>query len=69
MIGIDVPDHDTAEAVEQACFGGLLLLTCGQRSLRVTPPLVRHGRAGRHGLAIIADACEAVPPDCGRTAQ
>ena len=41
MIGIDFADHDTAAAVEQACFRrGLLVLTCGERSVRLAPPLV-----------------------------
>jgi 4-aminobutyrate aminotransferase len=41
MIGLDLPDHDTAEAVERACFErGLLVLTCGERSIRLAPPLV-----------------------------
>ena len=41
MIGIDLPDHDTAAALELACFDrGLLLLTCGERSVRLAPPLV-----------------------------
>jgi 4-aminobutyrate aminotransferase len=41
MIGVDLPDHDTAVAVERACFEhGLLLLTCGERSIRMAPPLV-----------------------------
>ena len=41
MIGIDTPDHDTAEALEQACFErGLLVLTCGERAIRMAPPLV-----------------------------
>ena len=41
MIGIDLPDHDTADAVERACFErGLLVLTCGVRSIRMAPPLV-----------------------------
>ena len=41
MIGIDVPSHDAAEAVEQACFErGLLVLTCGERTIRLAPPLV-----------------------------
>ena len=41
MIGIDLPDHDTAVALEQACFRrGLLVLTCGERSVRLAPPLV-----------------------------
>ncbi len=41
MIGIDLADHDTAEAVERRCFErGLLVLTCGERSIRLAPPLV-----------------------------
>ncbi len=61
MIGFDVTDHDTAEAVEQACFErGLLVLTCGRRSLRLAPPLVVNGGQADTALAIVADACEAV---------
>ncbi len=60
MIGFDVTDHDTAEAVEQACFErGLLVLTCGRRSLRLAPPLVVNGGQADTALAIVADACEA----------
>jgi 4-aminobutyrate aminotransferase len=41
MIGLDFPDHDAAHAVEQAAFHrGVLPLTCGERSLRLAPPLV-----------------------------
>jgi 4-aminobutyrate aminotransferase len=41
MIGIDLADHDAAEAVERRCFErGLLVLTCGERSIRLAPPLV-----------------------------
>jgi 4-aminobutyrate aminotransferase len=41
MIGIDLPDHDTAAELERACFErGLLVLTCGERSIRLAPPLV-----------------------------
>jgi 4-aminobutyrate aminotransferase len=61
MIGFDVSDHDTAEAVEQACFQrGLLVLTCGQKSLRIAPPLVVTHAQADTALAIIADACRAV---------
>jgi 4-aminobutyrate aminotransferase len=61
MIGFDVTDHDTAEAVEQACFErGLLVLTCGQRGLRMAPPLVVNAAQADTALAIVADACEAV---------
>ena len=61
MIGFDLTDHDTAEAVEQACFErGLLVLTCGQRSVRMAPPLVVNAAQADTALAILADACEAV---------
>ena len=41
MIGIELPDHDVAEALEQACFRrGLLVLTCGPAAVRLAPPLV-----------------------------
>jgi 4-aminobutyrate aminotransferase len=61
MIGFDVTDHDTAEAVEQACFErGLLVLTCGQRGVRIAPPLIVNAAQADTALAILADACEAV---------
>ena len=57
MIGIDLPDHDTAEALEQACFRrGLLLLTCGERSVRLAPPLVVTRAQADTALDILADA-------------
>jgi 4-aminobutyrate aminotransferase len=57
MIGIDLPDHDTAEALEWACFErGLLVLTCGQRSIRMAPPLVVTAAQADTALAILADA-------------
>jgi 4-aminobutyrate aminotransferase len=61
MIGFDVTDHDTAVAIEQACFErGLLVLTCGQRGIRLAPPLVVTARQADTALSIIGDACEAV---------
>ena len=41
MIGLDFADHDVAVAVEQECFRrGVLVLTCGERTVRLAPPLV-----------------------------
>jgi 4-aminobutyrate aminotransferase len=41
MVGLDLADHDVAVALEQECFRrGLLVLTCGERSVRLAPPLV-----------------------------
>ncbi len=59
MIGFDLPDHETAEALEQECFQrGLLVLTCGQRAVRLAPPLVVSVAQADAALAIIGDACE-----------
>jgi 4-aminobutyrate aminotransferase len=61
MIGFDLTDHDAAVAVEQACFErGLLVLTCGQRGIRLAPPLVVTAAQADAALAIIAEACGAV---------
>jgi 4-aminobutyrate aminotransferase len=41
MIGVELPTHDDAVALEQECFArGLLVLTCGESSVRLAPPLV-----------------------------
>lgn len=58
MIGIDVTDHDTAEALEAACFRrGLLVLTCGQRAIRMAPPLVVTAEQADAAVAVFTDAC------------
>jgi 4-aminobutyrate aminotransferase len=63
MIGIDFPDHDTAAAVEQACFRrGLLVLTCGERAVRFAPALTITPEQAAAAVAILADACEDVAP-------
>jgi 4-aminobutyrate aminotransferase len=57
MIGIDAPDHDAAEALQEACFRrGLLTLTCGERSLRLAPPLVVTVEQADTAVDIIRDA-------------
>jgi len=61
MIGFDVGDHDAAEALERACFErGLLVLTCGERGIRLAPPLVVTAEQADTALSIIAAACQAV---------
>jgi 4-aminobutyrate aminotransferase len=63
MIGFDLVDHDMAEAFEQACFRhGLLTLTCGERGVRLAPPLVVDADQCDTALAILASACEALTP-------
>ena len=61
MIGIDLVDHDTAVAVEQECFRrGMLVLTCGERAVRLAPPLVITPEQAEIAVSIFAEACEAV---------
>jgi 4-aminobutyrate aminotransferase len=41
MIGIELTSHPLAEAVAQLCFRrGLLVLECGQKAIRISPPLI-----------------------------
>lgn len=57
MIGIDLTDQESAEALQQACFErGLLVLTCGERAVRLAPPLVVTPEQADIALAIIDDA-------------
>lgn len=61
MIGIEFPDHDVAEAIEQACFRrGLLILTCGPNAVRLAPPLVITEDQVDIALGIFEAACAEV---------
>jgi 4-aminobutyrate aminotransferase len=61
MIGIDFADHDTAHAIEQECFRrGLLVLTCGVRSLRLAPPLVVSRAQADTAIEILTDAISTI---------
>jgi 4-aminobutyrate aminotransferase len=57
MIGIDLPDHDAATAVERAAFDrGLLVLGAGERAIRMSPPLVLTEDQARTGLEVFEEA-------------
>ena len=57
MIGVELPSHDAAHALEQACFRrGLLVLTAGESSLRLAPPLVVTREQADTAVAILEDA-------------
>jgi 4-aminobutyrate aminotransferase len=61
MIGLDFVDHDAAVAVEQAAFRrGGLVLTCGERTVRLAPPLVIRPDQVDTGVAVLEDAIAAV---------
>ncbi len=57
MIGIDFENHEIAAQLEQECFRrGLLVLTCGKRSLRLAPPLTVTRREADLAVAILTSA-------------
>ena len=59
MIGVELSDKATAEAVQQRCLeAGVLVLTCGPAGnvLRVIPPLTITDADLEHGLQILAAA-------------
>ena len=41
MIGVELDSHERASAVAQLCFRrGLLVLECGKKAIRISPPLI-----------------------------
>jgi 4-aminobutyrate aminotransferase len=59
MIGVELADRATAEAVQQRCLdAGVLVLTCGPDGnvLRLIPPLTMTDAELDHGLTILAEA-------------
>jgi 4-aminobutyrate aminotransferase len=56
-IGLQFADHEQAAAVEHAAFRrGLLMLTCGDDAIRISPPLVFREDQARVALGILEEA-------------
>ena len=63
MVGVELPSHEAAIAVEQACFHkGLLVLTCGESTLRLAPPLICTEAQADLAVALLDAALESVAP-------
>ena len=61
MIGVDFVDADAAAEVEVEAFKrGLLVLTCGDRGVRMSPPLVVNAEEIKTAVRIFAEAAAAV---------
>lgn len=61
MIGIDLPDHDSAEDLQEALFRrGMLSVTCGERTMRLAPPLVVTIEQADIAVDILRDALRAL---------
>jgi 4-aminobutyrate aminotransferase len=66
MIGLEFADHDTAAAVEDACFRrGLLVLGAGDSAVRMSPPLVLREDQAEAGLRIFEEALAEVTSHAG----
>jgi 4-aminobutyrate aminotransferase len=70
MIGIELPDHAVAAAVERGAFDrGLLMLGCGEASIRMSPPLVFREDQARVALElfeeVVAETALDTAPDSG----
>jgi 4-aminobutyrate aminotransferase len=63
MIGVELETPALAEAVAQLCFErGLLVLECGKKAIRLSPPLILTEEQARATADVFAGACrDAVP--------
>ncbi len=60
MIGVEFASHEAANAVEQAAFErGLLVLECGEATIRLCPPLMIDEAAVDTAVAIFGEAMAA----------
>jgi 4-aminobutyrate aminotransferase len=60
MIGVEFDSHEAANAVQQAAFErGLLVLECGEASLRLSPPLIVDAAAIETALRIFDASLDA----------
>jgi 4-aminobutyrate aminotransferase len=61
MIGVELRTAGQADAVAQGCYErGLLVLGCGEKSIRISPPLTISEAQATTAAEIFSDACRAV---------
>jgi 4-aminobutyrate aminotransferase len=61
MLALELATAEQAEALEQEAFRrGLLVLGCGHKSVRLSPPLVIDEATMASGLEVLAHAVEAI---------
>jgi 4-aminobutyrate aminotransferase len=60
MIGVELKTPDIAEAVAQGCYErGLLVLGCGEKAVRLSPPLIIDEERVDTATRIFAESCQA----------
>jgi 4-aminobutyrate aminotransferase len=58
MIGVELASHELATAVANLCFErGLLVLECGRKAIRFSPPLILTEAQARAATDVFAGAC------------
>jgi len=63
MIGIELPNHETQAAVERGAFDrGLLMLGCGEASIRMSPALVFREDQARVALELFEEVVAETAP-------
>jgi 4-aminobutyrate aminotransferase len=61
MIGVEFDSHARADAVAQLCFRrGLLVLECGRKAIRISPPLIVTQAQSDTIVDVFASACHDV---------
>jgi 4-aminobutyrate aminotransferase len=63
MIGVELETPELAEAVANLCFErGLLVLECGKKAIRLSPPLILTEEQARATADVFAGACRDATP-------
>jgi 4-aminobutyrate aminotransferase len=63
MIGVELASPELAGAVAKLCFErGLLVLECGRKAIRLSPPLIITEAQARASVAVFAQACRDARP-------
>ena len=63
MIGVELATPAQAEAVAQGCYRrGLLVLECGDKAIRLSPPLIINEQQVETSARVFAEACAAAAP-------
>ena len=64
MIGVELESHELSEAVAQLCFRrGLLVLECGKKAIRLSPPHSITEEQARATTDVLAGACRQASAD------
>ena len=63
MIGVELATPELSDAVASLCFRrGLLVLECGRKAIRLSPPLILTEEQARATADVFAGACRDARP-------